>query len=175
MIKKAAVFSLITALAVAFSAQAADVTTTLSKVHLCCNNCVTGANKAVEKVEGAKLTIDKDAGTIVITAADKATVQKAADALVAGGYFGKSSDASIKMNADTGAKGAKVQSLDISGLHLCCAKCVTAVDGVVKSVPGTKSQDATKGAKTFTVVGDFNDKDLMTALQNAGLTGKIGK
>jgi mercuric ion binding protein len=172
---KTTAFSLLAALAVALSAQAADVTTTLSKVHLCCNNCVTGAQKALDKVDGVKAKIDKDAGTIELTGADKATVQKGADALVAAGYFGKSSDAGIKLNADTGAKGVNVQTLKISDLHLCCDKCVKAVDGVVKAVPGAKSQDAVKGAKSFTVTGDFNDKDLMTALQNAGLTGKVGK
>jgi hypothetical protein len=34
---------------------------------------------------------------------------------------------------------------------------------------------AAKGAKSFTVTGDFNDKQVFDALQKAGLTGKVGQ
>jgi copper chaperone CopZ len=91
---------------------------------------------------------------------------------VAGGYFGKSSDASIKINADTGAKNQKVQSLKIEGLHLCCGKCVKAVTEALATVPGVTGNTAAKGAKSFEVTGDFNDKDVFDALQKAGLTGQ---
>jgi hypothetical protein len=49
------------------------------------------------------------------------------------------------------------------------------VDKAVKSVAGVKEQNATKGAKTFEVTGDFNDKDVFDALQKEGLTGKASK
>jgi hypothetical protein len=49
------------------------------------------------------------------------------------------------------------------------------VDKAVKSVPGVKEQNATKGAKTFEVTGDFNDSEVFAALQKEGLTGKAGK
>jgi hypothetical protein len=42
-------------------------------------------------------------------------------------------------------------------------------------VPGVKEQTATKGAKTFEVTGDFNDQEVLTALQKEGLTGKVAK
>ena len=169
---KTSILALTAAVLMGLSARADDVT--LSKVHLCCGSCVTGAEKAVGQVNGAKAKVDKDAGTIQLTG-DKAAIQKAVDALIEAGYFGKSSDDSIKVNSDTGAKGAKVQSVTITGLHLCCAKCASAVDKVALAVPGVKAQTAKKDAKSFEVTGDFNDKDLMTALQNAGLTGKITK
>jgi copper chaperone CopZ len=60
-------------------------------------------------------------------------------------------------------------------VHLCCGKCVTAVDEAVKSVPGVKAHTAVKNAKTFEVTGDFNDKEVFTALQKAGLTGHAAK
>ena len=69
----------------------------------------------------------------------------------------------------------KVKSVTVSDLHLCCQKCVNAVDKVVRSVPGATAQTAVKNAKTFEVTGDFNDRDLMDAFQKAGLTGKITK
>ena len=164
--------SVMIALAVALSARAADVTVKISDVHLCCKNCVTGVEKAVGEVQGATVTVDKDAGTVSLTGSDAATVQKAANALVAAGYFGKSSDASIKIVADTGAKGKKVQLLTVKGVHLCCTKCVNAVTEALNPVAGVKGNTATKGAKSFEVTGDFNDKDVFSALQKAGLAGK---
>lgn len=150
-------------------------TVKLSDVHLCCQSCVKGAQKAVGKVDGITAVGDKDAGTLTLTGPDSATVQKAADALVAGGYYGKSSDSKIKLTDRSGAKGAKVQSLKVEGVHLCCGKCVDVVDETVKSVAGVKGHTAVKNAKSFEVTGDFNDKELFAALNKAGLAGRVGK
>jgi len=110
-----------------------------------------------------------------LTGSDKAAVQKAADALVAAGYFGKSSNSEIKLAADAGAKGKKVQTLKLEGVHLCCGKCVSTVDEAVKSVAGVKGHTAKKNAESFEVTGDFNDKEVVDALQKAGLTGKVAQ
>lgn len=152
-----------------------DVTVTLSNVHLCCDKCVKGANKAVSSVDGATAAVDKTARTIAITAPDAATAQKVADALVKAGFFGESSDASVKVDASTGAKGEKVQTLTVQGVHLCCPKCVKAVHEAVMGVSGVTGETAQKGAESFTVTGDFNDADVFAALQKAGLTGKAGQ
>jgi copper chaperone CopZ len=141
---------------------------------LCCKGCVNGAQKAVDEVKGAKAEIDADSGTVTLSGPDAATVQKAANSLVKAGYFGKS-EGDIKLDTDTGATDKKVQTLRIEGAHLCCGKCVKAVDRAVKAVSGAKEHNAVKGAKTFEVTGDFNDKEFMTALQKEGLTGKIAK
>ena len=104
-----------------------------------------------------------------------AAVQKAADALVKAGYFGKSSDASVKISAESGASNKKVQSLKLEGVHLCCAKCVSTVDTAVKSVAGVKEHTAKRNAESFEVTGDFNDKEVVEALHKVGLTGKVAK
>src|SRR5258707_5590479 len=127
-----------TALALNLTVRAADVTTKISQVHLCCKSCVTGVEKAVATVPGAKAESDQDAGTVTLTGPDTATVQKASAALTHAGYFGKSSNPDVTMDASTGAKGAKVQSLNVEGVHLCCGKCVKAVDHALKSVSGVK-------------------------------------
>jgi periplasmic mercuric ion binding protein len=158
--------------ALGVSAQA-DVSVKLTDVHLCCQSCVKGVQKAVSKVDGVKVEADKDESTVTLTGPDSGTVQKAVDAMLAGGYFGKTSDASITIAAMTGAKDQKVQSLQIEGVHLCCDKCVKAVNKAVEAVDGVKSTTAAKGAKSFTVTGDFNDKQVLDALQKAGLTGKV--
>jgi periplasmic mercuric ion binding protein len=172
---KISLFAILTALALALSARAADVSTKVSDVHLCCQSCVKGVEKAVAGAKDVTATVDKDAETVTLTGPDAASVQKAADALVAAGYFGKSSDANIKMAADTGAKGKKVQTLKLEGVHLCCGKCVATVDKAVKSVSGVKEHTAKKNAESFEVTGDFNDQEVIDALHNAGLTGKVAK
>ena len=163
--------SLVLALAAAPLASA-DVTVKLSDVHLCCNSCVKGVDKAVAPVSGASAKSDKDAETVTITAPDKATAQKAVDALVAAGYFGKTTDAGVKVNAKTGATASKVSSMTLSGVHLCCNKCVSAVKDALAGVPGVKSNTAKKGAKSFQVSGEFKPTDVMAALHDTGLTGK---
>lgn len=172
---KKSLASILIACALMLSAAAADVTAKITGVHLCCKGCVIGAEKAVATVKGATASVDADAETVSLTGPDTATVQKAADALVTAGYFGKSGDASVKLAADTGAKGKKVQSLKLEGVHLCCGKCVSAVNKAVKSVSGVKEHTAKKDAETFEVTGDFNDKEVIEALHAAGLTGKVAK
>lgn len=167
--------SITTAFALSLSVHAADVSAKLTDVHLCCQSCVKGVAKAMEKVAGVTATADMDEGTVNLTGPDTATVQKAADALVAAGYFGKSSNPDIKVAADTGAKGEKVSSLKVEDVHLCCGKCVKAVNTALESVPGVKANTAAKGVKSFEVTGDFNDQEVFAALQKAGLTGHAGK
>ena len=167
--------SFIAAGVTAITVYAADTSVTLSKVHLCCNACVKGVGTATAGVTGAKVTADKDAGTVAITAADKATAQKAVDALIAAGYFGASSEADVKVMAKTGAKMDAVKSLEVSGVHLCCGKCVTTVNDALHGVKGVTANTAEKNAKTFTVTGEFSPADVFGALHKAGLTGTAGK
>jgi copper chaperone CopZ len=169
---KLTIVSVFTALALSVSARAADSTARISNIHLCCNNCVKGVDKAVATVPGVKAESDMDAETVTLTGPDGASVQKAADALVAAGYFGTSGD--VKLDAATGAPDKKVKKMEVTGVHLCCGKCVKAVNETLKAVPGVEATTAKKGAASFDVTGDFNEKDAMTALQKAGLTGKVG-
>lgn len=166
------ILTLVITAALAAFAQA-ESTVKLTGVHLCCKSCVKGVDKAVGAVSGASAVSDADASTVTITAADDATAQKAVDALVAVGYFGKSENPAIKVSAETGAKDAKVSSLTISNVHLCCPKCVKAVNAALADVKGVTSNTAEKNAKSFEIKGDFNAKDVADALQKAGLTGKV--
>jgi len=159
-----------------WSAQAADSSTLkLTSVHLCCNSCIKGVEKAVSRVNGVTAQCDKDAGTVTITAPDKTAMKMAVKSLVGAGYFGTSSYPDIKIKDKTGAKDEKVQTLKISGVHLCCNKCVTSVNDALSKVPGVKANTAAKGAETFDVTGDFNAKDAFVALNKAGLAGKVAK
>jgi copper chaperone CopZ len=152
-----------------------NVTVKITDIHICCGHCVSGISNTLSAIPGITQTTDKDDQVVEITGPDTATVQKAADALVAAGFFGVSSSPDIKINADTGAKGVKVQSLKVEGVHLCCPKCVKAVNAALKDVPGVTGNTAEPKAPYFIVTGDFNDADVFAALQKIGLTGKVGQ
>jgi copper chaperone CopZ len=164
--------SVILALTLAVSAQA-ESSVKLTDVHLCCQSCVKGVDKVVNKIDGVKATSDMDEKTVSLTGPDIATLQKAVNALTDAGYYGKSSDSAIKVSSDTGAKDQKVKSLEVTDLHLCCNSCVKAVNKALGSVSGVTGNTAAKGVKSFTITGDFNDKEAMDALQKAGLTGHV--
>ncbi|MGZ8939308.1 MAG: heavy-metal-associated domain-containing protein [Limisphaerales bacterium] len=154
---------------------AADSTITLKNVHLCCGACVKGVERSVKDIEGVTVKADEDSGMVKLTSSDKAKLQKAADAMAEGGYFGVSDKSDFKPVAKTGAKGEKVQSLTVAGAHLCCPGCVKAVDRAVKNTPGATGHTATKNAETFVVKGEFNDQQFFEALQKEGLSAKIVK
>ena len=140
-------------LALGITARAADVT--LSNVHLCCGSCVKGVDKAVADVSGLSAKSDQDAGTVVLAAADTATLQKGVDALTSAGYFGTSSDPAIKVNASTGAIAdlrttitASTGTLNETTATLRAAgPAITDLDGLIRSFAATAPdvQRAVKG------------------------------
>ena len=154
---------LTTVAALSLSVAAHAETLTLTGVHNCCKKCDDGIIKAITSA-GAEAKTDK--GTVTITASDAAGVKKAADALLAAGYTGKGVEAPAVADA-------KVKSATVSGVHLCCGKCVTAAEKAVLSVAGVSKHDATKGAKHLMVEGYFSTKELAAALNKAGLNGSI--
>jgi copper chaperone CopZ len=172
---KTFLYSLVAALALASSTARADVTVTLTKTHMCCDKCVNTAQKTVSLVDGCSAVADKTEHTVVITAPDGATAQKAVDSLVKAGFYGEMKEDTCKVTADTGAKGEKVQKVTIKGVHLCCPKCVKATHEAISAVPGVTGDTAAKGVESFEVTGDFKDSDVIAALQKAGLTGKVGE
>ena len=49
------------------SAGAAEVSTKISDVHLCCQGCVKGAEKAVNGIKGLTAAVDQDAETVTLS------------------------------------------------------------------------------------------------------------
>jgi copper chaperone CopZ len=150
----------------------AEEKVTLTNVHNCCKKCTDGLKKAVATAPGVTAKIEKS--TVVLTGASKDELQKAVDAITAAGYTGASDNADVKVAAGTGPD-EQLTSMTVSGVHLCCGKCVTGVEKALKSVPGVKSDTATKGSDTFKVEGEFNGKAVMEALAKAGFTGTATK
>ncbi|HSI63705.1 MAG TPA: hypothetical protein VLE43_11320 [Candidatus Saccharimonadia bacterium] len=142
----------------------AETTITLTGLHNCCAGCEKGINKALTSVEGVNATVTDDKATI--TAKTKTEADKAVDALLAAGYYGVGAP-------EQKVTDKKVKSATVRGTHLCCGKCVTGIANAVKTIPGATGHTATKGAKSFTVEGDFNLKDLLAALNKAGFNGDV--
>lgn len=142
----------------------AETTLVLSGVHNCCKKCDTGITEAVAKVDGAAAKTDKR--QVTISAKDEATAKLAVQSLVKNGYFGVGAVAPAVVDQ-------KVKSATVSGLHLCCGKCVTAAEEAVLSVPGVTGHNATKGSTSFHVDGDFSTQQLSDAFHKAGLHGEI--
>lgn len=165
------VLALSLSLALVSSSQA-ETKVTLNGVHLCCKSCVTGVEKAVSKVQGASVVADKDARTVTITAPDDQTAQQAVNFVQVAGYYGTTSATNIRLRDASKMKDQKVQSLEVKGVHLCCQKCVDAVNKALADVSDVKGNTAEKGAEAFTVTGDFNAKDVFVALNKAGLSGR---
>lgn len=157
--------TLFSALSLALSLAAfGDSSIVLNGVHNCCKKCDTGINEAITKVSGATAQIEKN--KVTVTAKDEATAKKAVASLVSGGYFGEGAVAPAVADA-------KVKSATVDGVHLCCGKCVTAVETAVTSVTGVTGHTAAKGVTSFKVEGDFNTKDLAAALNKNGFSGQI--
>ncbi len=142
----------------------AETTVTLKNLHNCCGSCEKGITKAITSVKDTTVVVDETTATI--TAKDQASADKAVAALLDAGYYGEG--APTQSIADK-----KVTSATVSNTHLCCGKCVKGIDAAVKNTPGATGHTATKGAKEFTVTGDFNLKDLLAALNKEGYNGTI--
>lgn len=149
----------------------ADYQVTLSHVHLCCKGCVHDAKDA-GSVAGATATPDKDARTITITADSRATAQKAVNAIVAAGFYGQASDPAIQVPTAT-APDKMVSGMTVSGVEVCCNHCVSEVNKVVAKVKGVTGTTAQKGDDSFEITGNFNEREVLEALHNAGFAAQV--
>ena len=152
---------------------AANTTVTLKGVHLCCKGCVTGAVNAAKKGGASNATAKPQQRLVIIEAADLTAASKAVQAVANAGYYGKSDNP--KAAIGTGVEDVKVTSATVKGVHLCCGKCVRAVDKAVENLKGASGHTAEKKAASFKVSGSFSLKALAEALHEEGLHGTISK
>lgn len=152
----------------AFQAAQAEVSVTLSKMHLCCGACVKGVEGAIEKIEGATVKVDADGGTTVVTAADAKTTRQAIAAIARAGFHGESDHNKLKMPDNSGVKEGKVKRLELVGVHNCCGGCNSAIKEAIATVAGVEKDTAAPKSKTLVVEGDFDGLALVQALNKAG-------
>ena len=168
--------ALATALLTGLTASAvAETTVTLKDMHLCCGACEKGVLAAAKKVEGAQVTVDQEARTATIKAADDATARKAVMAIANAGFHGTSDHPKIKVRDNSGVKAGKVTKLELIGVHNCCGGCNKAIQETLGKVDGVKSNTAKPKSKTMVVEGDFDGQELVQALYKAGFHVRLKK
>lgn len=146
----------------------AEETVTVSKMHLCCGACVKGVEGALEKVDGASVKVDQDAGKAVVTATDRKTARRALGAIARAGFHGETDNAKLKMPDNSGVKEGKVNRLELIGVHNCCGGCNKAIKAAIATVDGVEADTAKAKSKTLVVEGNFDAMALITALNQAG-------
>ena len=152
----------------------AEETVKLEGVHLCCKACVRGVEGALADLEGVTAVADQDSETVVVSAPDKKSLRQGVTAILRAGFYGTSSDSSFKTRDISRAKDENVQSLTVTGVHLCCNGCVNAMTDALATVKGVTGNTAERKVDTFKVEGDFNAKEVFAALNKAGFAGRVG-
>ncbi len=143
---------------------------TLSGVHLCCGGCKSSVEDAVEGIGDLDLSMTGD--KITLKAKSGRDVEKALEAIAAAGFYGESDNEDVAIEAGR-ASDEETDSVTVSGVHLCCGKCVGAIDDVVKAV-GAKEHNAEKSSSSFTIKGEgLKPSAVLAALRAEGMNGTV--
>ncbi len=138
---------------------------TLTNAHLCCGSCRDAVIKAGGGIEG--VTVTTAGNNVTIASPDGAKALEAVKAIHQAGYFGVPSLEAFgdKKTYST----TKLKSVKLSGIHLCCGKCVTMATDAIKAADGVAEViGMEKNASEVTVTGDFSPAALAEALHAAG-------
>ena len=167
--------TLLSVFAIAASVRA-ETTLVMTGVHNCCKSCTNGIIKAASSL--SDVTVTPEGKTVTIVSKKKGDAKKAAEAIIAAGYYGKiegeeSASKSAAKPAFSAKPEAKMTKATVSGVHLCCKKCEVAAADAVKTVAGITKSDIVAKATSFTVEGEFTKSELASALNAAGFAGDI--
>jgi mercuric ion binding protein len=165
-------------LAAAWQASArAELTVTVSEMHLCCPACTKAVEKAIadlKGVEGVKCTTNQDEGTTVLACPDAKAAQKALDAVAAAGFVGKLDTEEVKF-AEIKTPEGKVKRLEVYEVHNCCGACTKAIKGALAEVEGVVADTCKAKETSFAIEGDFSAKDAVAAMAKAGFYCSLEK
>lgn len=148
-----------------------ETTVTMTGVHNCCKSCANGIIKAAADFKD--VTVTPEGKTVTIVAKKKTDAKKAAEAIIAAGYYGSIEGEGTAAKPAAAKPDTKVAKATVSGVHLCCQKCANAAIDAVKTVAGVTKYEIVSKAESFTVEGDFSKAELNTALNAAGFAGDI--
>lgn len=152
---------------------AGETTVVVSGAHLCCGGCREGVEAAVTGIEG--LTVSIEDRNITLKGTNGELVKKGIDAIAKAGYYGISDHEMVKFDdLKATAEERPQDSITVSGVHLCCGRCVTAIDDVVAAIEGAKSHDAKTDAPSFTIKGEnLKPSVVLAALREEGFNGTV--
>ena len=152
---------------------------TVKGVHMCCGGCQGIAESALGDVSGVdKVVCDLNTKAIEFNAADTKAVTAGIAALAKAGFYGKADHEkkALAFPKSGAKKGAKANSLLVSGVHLCCTACVSASQKALMDVKGVAVIDIDRNAKSIKLTGDAMDSaEVIGALNRAGFFGQLGK
>lgn len=153
-----------------------ETTVTLSKVHICCGDCVDavakiGSSDTNPIPVGVTITADRKSESIIIKAPTGKDAQAALRAVSKAGFHGVSDHAAISI-PELKPDEFTTSTMVIRDPHLCCGGCVKAFTKAVESVDGVESCEAKVGSARVEVSGkDFKTYEVMKALREAGFGG----
>jgi len=149
----------------------------LQKTHLCCGACAAAVRKSLDGVPGVtKVQCDVNTKSVSFQAGNAKNASAGVKALAAAGFFGKASYADRPLTLpDSGAKNApKSDTLVLTGLHVCCNACVTAVHKTLTEVKGVAVIEIDRNQRTAKLVGEAIVPSVaVRALNRAGFYGRV--
>jgi hypothetical protein len=139
--------------------------------HVCCPVCVKTITGVLGKVDGVSDAAATKGGSITFTTRDDKTTTAALTALFNAGFLGAATDdgKEVKIDLPAPKKGETVDSVTVTGIHLCCPNCQAAC---VNLFPDDKVEFPDKG--TFQITGKGLDKwAVLDVLRKAGFNGTV--
>lgn len=155
-----------------------ETTVTLSKVHICCGDCVDavariGLDEKNPIPAGVTISADRGEEAIIVKAPSGKDAQAALRAVVAAGFYGVSDHPAVLI-PDLKPDDFTADTMVVRDTHLCCGGCVRAFTKAVESVEGVESCEAKSGAASVKVAGKaFKPYDVLKALREAGFGGSF--
>ena len=149
----------------------------VSETHLCCGSCVSAVKEALGDVEGVSgVSADQNTKIIRFTAADDNAAEAAIESLAEYGFYGKAKHGKESLAfPDSGAKkDAKVETLVLEGVHLCCGSCVTGAKKSLDNVSGVSTIEIDRTEGRITLKGaDITVTKAVAALNAGGFYAKV--
>lgn len=145
----------------------------LSGVPLCSQRCVSAADAALVRVPGVYSRCDMRNRTVTLTASDETAARKGLAAFAAAGFYGKSDNQNLTMKPVGTLPQAKVNRVQVSGIHNCCDSCCDAIKDAISTVEGVTGHTAKPGVTRFVVTGDFESTALIEAFNASGFSALV--
>ena len=139
--------------------------------HVCCPICVKAITSVLDKVDGVSDAAAAKGGSITFTTKDDKTTAAALTALADAGFLGAAADdgKEVKIDLPTPKKGQTVDSVTVTGVHLCCPNCEATCSNLF---PDDKVEFLDKN--TVRVNGKGLDKwAVLEELRKAGFNGTV--
>ena len=162
-----------------FSVSAPSGKVSVKGVHLCCGGCQSAAKDAFDGLKGvSNISVDLNTKVISFTVDKSDKARSVLKTLAEAGFYGTATmDGKPVKYPDSGAgKGARSNSLTLTGLHLCCTSCVTGSQKALQGVRGVSLIDIDRNEGTIKLTGDaISHEAAVGALHKAGFACSVAK